>query len=285
MGKRRGSVGGSGQGARHSEQGHRCKQTGPWPAAACLSRSRERAPRGCCSGGAVGREEGDKRPADLRPLPPACAAVDPPFSRCPRLPCGCGTLLGGAHVSDQREKCSSPPAWISSPQPEHHRVKEPLNRAGLPRWLGGAFGGHQGSAFEAAGGQESRQKEAGMAVQESQAKTPRMSGENFHSRGLNRPKRRSKMPPPVQAAGLGRGGGDWDSRPPKSAQHSSPALPPRCQAKIPVHFSPDSFCLVVSYQILPLSDTTSTLLGRLHLKSSRTTSTLRRVPLHHRCRE
>ena len=39
-----------------------------------------------------------------------------------------------------------------------------------------------------------------MAVQKSQAIPPRMSGENFHSRGLNRPMRRSKMPPPVQAA-------------------------------------------------------------------------------------
>ena len=103
-----------------------------------------------------------------------------------------------------------PPTHNQGPRPGHHRIKGPLNRAGLPRWLGGAFGGHQGSAFEAAGGQESRPKEAGMAAK-CQAKTPRMSGENFHSRGLIRPKRRSKMPPPVQAAGLGRGGGGWAS--------------------------------------------------------------------------
>jgi hypothetical protein len=124
----------------------------------------------------------------------------------------------------------------------HHRVKGTLNRAGLPRRLGGAFGGHQASAFEAAGGQERLPKEAGMAAK-CQAK---MSGERrtyAHSRGLNRPMSRSKVPPHVQAAGLGRCGGDWDSRPAKCAQHSSPALPPKCQAKIPVHKSPDIFCL------------------------------------------
>ena len=78
----------------------------------------------------------------------------------------------------------------------------------------------------------------------------KMSGEKHtcaHSNGLNRPKRRSKMPHPVQAAGLGRDGGGWASRPAKCAQRSSPALPPKCQAKIPSHFSPDSFCLNQSF--------------------------------------
>ena len=35
-----------------------------------------------------------------------------------------------------------PPLHNPGPRPEHHRIMGPLDRAGLPLWLGGAFGGH-----------------------------------------------------------------------------------------------------------------------------------------------